>query len=93
MATNAAPSAAVQESDTITIRVPSELARAYHEAPPEERRKWQLVVGLSLRSLITSTPETLNQLIRDMSQRASAAGLTEAELEAVLADSDDEGGR
>lgn len=93
MATDTAPAAATQESDTITIRVTPELARAYREASPEERRKWHLVVGFSLRALMDSTPESLLRLMDDVGRKAREAGLTEAELNDLLAETGDAGGR
>ncbi|HET6573317.1 MAG TPA: hypothetical protein VFG68_06935 [Fimbriiglobus sp.] len=93
MATDTAPPTAIRESDTITLPVPPELARAYRDAPPDEQRKWHLVVEFSLRALMNATPESLLQLMDDIGRKAREAGLTEAELNDILAESDDEGGR
>jgi hypothetical protein len=51
------------------------------------------VVGFSRQALMTSTPESLRQLLGNMGQKAREAGLTEAELNDILADPDDAGGR
>ena len=35
------------DTDTITIPVPPAVAKAYREASPEMKRKWELIVRLS----------------------------------------------
>ena len=36
------------DTDTITIPVPTKLVQAYREAPPQEKRKWELLVRFQL---------------------------------------------
>ncbi len=73
------------ETQEITIRVDAETARAYEAASPEERRKLDLLLSLHLRQL-TEPPVPLKQLMREISEKAQARGLTEEKLNALLRD-------
>jgi hypothetical protein len=78
------------ETDTITIAVPSDLARAYYAAPEDRRRAWELVLRLRLRAMIDPPKRTLEQIMEDMGREAAANGLTEEELNDILREWDEE---
>ncbi len=73
------------ETQEITIRVDAETARAYEATSPEERRKLDLLLSLHLRQL-TEPPVSLKQVMREISEKAQARGLTEEKLNALLRD-------
>ena len=70
---------------SIRIRVDPETARAYREASEPERRKLDLLLSLRLREA-TQRPESLEDVMREVSRNAQARGLTEAELARPLQD-------
>lgn len=70
---------------SIRIRVDPETARAYRQATEPERRKLDLLLSLRLREA-TQHPETLEDVMREVSRNAQARGLTEEELERLLRD-------
>ena len=69
----------------ITIRVDPESARAYEAATPEERRKIDLLLGLRLKQ-VTSPADSLARVMREISEKAQARGLTEDTLDEMLRD-------
>ena len=71
------------ETQTITIRVDPEAARAYEAATPEARRKIDLLLSLRLRQ-VTAAAEPLPQVMREISEKAQARGLTEEKLDELL---------
>ena len=73
------------ETQEITIRVDPESARAYEAARPEERRKIDLLLSLRLRQ-VTGRAAPLEQVMRDISEKAQARGLTEEKLDELLRD-------
>lgn len=73
------------ETREITIRVDPELARAYESATPEERRKIDLLLSLRLRQ-VTGPAAPLEQVMREISEKAQARGLTEEILDDLLRD-------
>ena len=64
----------------ITIRVDPDAANAYLAATDEERRKLDLLLSLRLQD-VTRSGESLDDVIRDISRKAQARGLTPAILE------------
>lgn len=71
------------ETREITIRVDEKAARAYATASAEERRKIDLLLSLRLGE-VTSASAPLEQIMRDISEKAQARGLTEKELDELL---------
>jgi hypothetical protein len=67
----------------ITIRVDAEAAKAYAEAPPEEREKIDLLLSLRL-SQVTGPSAPLEQVMRETSEAAQERGLTEVKLNEIL---------
>jgi len=72
-------------AESIRIRVDPETARAYREASKEDRRKLDLLLSLRLRE-VTQRPESLEDVVQEVSRNAQARGLTEQELERLLRD-------
>jgi hypothetical protein len=67
----------------ITIRVDPDAASAYLAASEEERRKLDLLLSLRLQD-VTQAGESLDEVIRDVSGKAQARGLTPEILESIL---------
>jgi hypothetical protein len=77
-------------TDTITIPVTPDVARAYWDASPELRRKWELILSLQLQEIIRRPRRTWDEITTELSDRAAKAGLTEAELDDILREWDEE---
>lgn len=73
-------------TSTISIEVDTETARAFAEAPPEERRKLELLLGLRLRELTATPARSLKAVMDEIGARAEARGLTPEILESLLHD-------
>ena len=71
------------QTDEITIRVDAETARAYREAPEEQRRKLDLLLSLRLQDALRCGG-SLQELMRDISRKAQERGLTPELLEEIL---------
>jgi hypothetical protein len=72
-------------TESITIRVDAEAARAYNEAPPEQRRTLEAL--LSMQLLEAAKPRVpLRELMETISKRAQERGLTPERLQELLDD-------
>jgi hypothetical protein len=71
---------------TISLEVDPDTARAFTEAPTEQRLKLQLLLKLRLRELTAGTPRPLKQIMEEIGQEAEARGLTPEILESLLHD-------
>lgn len=71
--------------EQITIPVDADIANAYYGATDEYRRKLNLVVNLRLRNIISS-PESLKEVMKKISQNAQKRGLTPDILHSILND-------
>ena len=69
--------------EEITIRVDTEAAQAYRTASDEERKKLDLLLSLRLKDAARSTP-SLQDVMRDLSQKAQERGLTPEKLKSIL---------
>jgi hypothetical protein len=69
----------------ITIRVAPDVANAYLDASEEERRKLDLLLSLRLQDVMRRG-ESLDEVIRDVSEKAQARGLTPEVLTSILND-------
>lgn len=67
----------------IIIRVDSEAAKAYEAASAEEREKIDLLLSLRL-SQVTGPSDSLEQIMRDVSEAARSRGVTESEVDELL---------
>jgi hypothetical protein len=73
------------QTQEITIRVDPDAASAYLAATEEDRRKLDLLLSLRLQD-VTRTGGTLDEVVRDVSEKAQARGLTPEILESILHD-------
>jgi hypothetical protein len=71
---------------TISITVDADAARTFAQAPPEERRKVELLLGLRLRELTQPSVRPLSEIMDDIGAEAEAKGLTPEILESLLHD-------
>jgi hypothetical protein len=69
--------------EEITIRVDSEAAQAYRAAGEQDRRKLDLLLSLRLHEA-TNPGVSLNQVMRDVSQKAQERGLTPEIFRSIL---------
>lgn len=73
------------ESETITIRVTPDAARAFKTVSADQQRKLEALLSLRLLEL-TQQEESLEDVMRNISRKAQARGLTPEILESLLAD-------
>ena len=73
----------------ITINVDEEVAKAYTEASTEDRLRIEMLLSLHLHDFIVTPPRPLREVIKDISARAEARGLTPEILESILRGHDD----
>ncbi len=68
---------------TITIEVDAETAEAYNTTSAERRRKLNALLGLKLSEMMLSA-RALEDVMRDMSDKAQHRGLTPEILDQIL---------
>jgi hypothetical protein len=73
------------ETETITIRVDAEAARAFRSASLEERRKLEALLSLRL-SEVTQSTDSLQAIMGEISRKAQERGLTPEILNSILND-------
>ena len=71
-------------TETITIQVDPEAARAFNAAPPADQRKMGALLSLWLKDVAMAEPAALKQLMTDISKKARDRGLTPEILENLL---------
>jgi hypothetical protein len=71
-------------TDTISIDVEADAAKAYREAPAEDRRKYDLLLSLRLRELTSAPMRPLAKIMDELSAEAQAKGLTPELLEDLM---------
>lgn len=71
------------QTEEITIRVDAEAARAYREAPEQDRRKLDLLLSLRLHDALIPVG-SLKELMKEISRKAQERGLTPDILDAIL---------
>jgi len=69
---------------TITIPVDPQTAQAYDAAPPEDKRKIQVLLTLWLRELTSGEPKPLQQILDEAGRKAQDRGLTQELLDSLL---------
>ena len=69
---------------TISIDVEADAAKAYRDAPEEERRKYDLLLSLRLRELTSAPMRPLAEIMDELSAEAEAQGLTPDMLEDLM---------
>lgn len=72
-------------TETITIQVTPEIAKAFRSASASERKKMELLLNLRLLE-VTRTRKPLEQVMREISRSAQERGLTEEILNELLRD-------
>lgn len=70
-------------TETITIQVTPEVAKAFRSASEKERRKMELLLNLRLLE-VTRARKPLEQVMREISRSARERGLTEDILDDLL---------
>lgn len=71
------------KTDTITVRVDAETAKAYESSSEIERRKIDLLLNLKLKQMVKPS-RPLEEVIQEISQNAQNRGLTPEMLESIL---------
>ena len=71
---------------TISLHVDHDTARAFSAAPPEERRKLELLLSLRLRELIDQPARPLSEIMDEIGRQAEAKGMTPELLDSLLHD-------
>ncbi len=71
------------ETETITIRVAPDAARVFNTVSPDQQRKLEALLSLRLLELARQE-ESLEEVMRDISRKAQARGLTPEILESIL---------
>ena len=70
-------------TEAITIKVDSELARAYRRASVQDRQKMEILLNLWLKE-VASDKTPLQQVMDEVSRKAKAKGLTLEILDSAL---------
>lgn len=70
----------------ITINVNDEVAKKFTEASAEQRQKYELMFDLQLQGVMAGPKRSLEEIMRSMSRKAKANGLTPEILESILND-------
>jgi hypothetical protein len=70
-------------TETITIQVTPEVAKAFRSATETERRKMELLLNLRLLE-VARARKPLEQVMREVSRSAQERGLTEEILKELL---------
>ena len=71
---------------TISIEVGTDAARAFADAPAEDRRKLELLLALRLRELMTGPVRPLHEIMDEIGAKAESRGLTPEILDSLLHD-------
>lgn len=73
-------------TETISIEVDAQAARAFSDASPDERRKLELLLSLRLSDLTSRPARPLTEIMDEMGRDAERRGLTPDLLERLLND-------
>ena len=71
------------KTETINIKVDSEVARVYQKASGDQKKKMALLVNLWLKEF-AADKKTLKQVMDDVSDKAKAKGATPQKLSSAL---------
>jgi predicted amino acid racemase len=71
-------------TETISIQVDADTAKAFSQASQEDRRKMQLLLNLRLRELTAGPIRPLAAIMDEIGAHAAAQGLTPEFLESML---------
>jgi ABC-type uncharacterized transport system ATPase component len=67
------------KTETISIKLDSEVARVYQKASGDQKKKMEILVNLWLKEF-ASDKKTLKQVMDEISEKAKAKGATPAAL-------------
>jgi hypothetical protein len=70
-------------TEIISIRVDAEAARTFNALPVEDRKKLEVLLSIRL-SEVTHQSESLDDVLREISERAKSRGLTPEILKSLL---------
>ena len=73
------------DTETITIRVAPDAAHIFNTVSADQRRKFEALLSLRLLE-VTEEDESLEDVMRDISRKAQARGLTPEILASLLND-------
>lgn len=73
-------------TETITLKLESEAARFYKDAPASDQEKLQALIGSWLTIYADENVDSLKKIMVKMSRDAKAQGLTPDILDSLLAD-------
>lgn len=73
-------------TETISIKVDAEAARAFQCASDDDRRKLELLLSLRLSELTVRPAQPLCEVLDEMAAKAAARGLTPEVLSSLLHD-------
>ena len=71
------------DTETITIRVDAEAARTFRALPEEDRKKLEALLSIRLNE-VTQRREPLDAVMREISEKAKARGLTSEVLKSLF---------
>jgi ABC-type uncharacterized transport system ATPase component len=71
------------KTETISIKVDSEVARVYQKASGDQKKKMEILVNLWLKEF-ASDKKTLKQVMDEISEKAKAKDLTQEILDSAL---------
>jgi hypothetical protein len=69
---------------TITIPMDPQTAQMYNSAPPQEKRRIQVLLSLWLRELAAGDYPPLQHVLDEVGRKAKARGLTPEMLDSLL---------
>lgn len=73
-------------TESISITVDAHAARTFCQAPPEERRKMEILLGLRLRELTSKNARSLKEIMDEIGVQAKEKGITPELVESMLRD-------
>ena len=71
-------------TETITLEIDSDAARAFRSVSAERRAKLQVLLGIWLREYSKADSPALQQTMDEISDHAKSRGLTSEILESIL---------
>ena len=71
------------KTETINIKVDSDVARVYQKASGDQKKKMEILVNLWLKEF-ASDKKTLKQVMDEVSNKAKAMGATPQKLSSAL---------
>jgi len=73
----------IMDTEVISIRVDAEAAKTFKALPVADRKKLEALLSIRL-SEMTQRPESLDTVMKEISEKAKARGLTPRILKSLL---------